>query len=266
MSKTCKKSNWTNVLCVCSGGKNKWHSWESLCARGLMYMWGRNCVFVCVRACVRMWSCASVCSNTHEWARVRESSVTSQSAPAPTHWHTTVSKALPKQANTSIRCLKKKKGWLQSNLPNCNSQIPTQRFLSLDRTRQRPDETIETERVVCRNVPIWRQRPKNNHKAVVRTEFMKGRVIGRDPGGPQGRLVLGKAGWSRQRLLFRIGPCRHSGHRVNTVTHCTMPLGRASSRPDGGFWKKLAAVLLFNLFWWGGLDRSGQVKGFRERI
>lgn len=71
-------------------------------------------------------------------------------------------------------------------------------------------------------------------------------------GVPQGSLclVVERAGWSRGLLLCCIGPCRHSSHRVNTVKHCTMPLGTARSRhgpgmkPYGG-WREWTLVLLW---------------------
>lgn len=40
----------------------------------------------------------------------------------------------------------------------------------------------------------------------------------------------GESWVERGGLLCCTGPCRHSSHRVNTVKHCTMPLGTARSR------------------------------------
>lgn len=85
------------------------------------------------------------------------------------------------------------------------------------------------------------KRSQCDHKGMVYSRFMKGHCIRRRGGGDtyvhlRGpcALLLRELGGTEFFFFFFllccIGPCRHSGHRVNTVKHCTMPLGTVRSR------------------------------------
>lgn len=130
-------------------------------------------------------------------------------------------------------------------------------------TRQQSSSVNTMERVICINKIHYRQKPKRphyNHKRLVYMRLIKGRRFWRCRGGDTDGYLKGPCTlmWKRlggaegrgRAVLRCTGPCRHLSHRVNTVKHCTMPLGTDRSRhgPRMKHWggrRKFTLVLLW---------------------
>lgn len=167
--------------------------------------------------------------------------------------------------------------WLWRNLTYCNSPTITFAFYHVQ-TQQRSGNITQWK--ICINLIIQRQKPNNPN---ITTKGWSTQDLWKDTASEDGEVVT--LMWTSE----APAPCRGESwveqgegchcaamvladalnHRVNTMKHCTMPLGTAISRhgprmePWGG--RRECTLVLLKVLRVKDVDSCGQAEGIRER-